>query len=110
MLTVDVEEIMMGYPSMWELMQDLKDMGEGNAIFGRCGSSCFSRRPRTPADLLIGPHGSKPFIKRDTLIAASSIYTGSHAAVYFLFARSRAYAAFDLCCFPRSASRRPRPA
>jgi hypothetical protein len=36
MLTVDVEEIMMGYPSMWELMQDLKDMGEGNAIFGRC--------------------------------------------------------------------------
>lgn len=40
MLTVDVEEIMMGYPSMWELMQDLKDMGEGNAIFGRCVLRC----------------------------------------------------------------------
>lgn len=36
MLTVDVEEIVMGYPSVWELMQDLKDMGESNSIFGRC--------------------------------------------------------------------------
>lgn len=36
MLTVDVEEITIAYPSMWELLSDLKDMGETNAIFGRC--------------------------------------------------------------------------
>jgi hypothetical protein len=50
MLTVDVEEIMMGYPSMWELMQDLKDMGEGNAIFGRC---VFRVRPLIPSNCVL---------------------------------------------------------
>jgi NADH dehydrogenase [ubiquinone] 1 alpha subcomplex assembly factor 5 len=35
MLTVDVEDISIGYPSMFELVEDLKDMGEGNAILGR---------------------------------------------------------------------------
>ena len=35
LLTVDIDEVKVGYPSMWELMDDLKDMGEGNAIIGR---------------------------------------------------------------------------
>ena len=39
LLTVDVDEIRIGYPSMWELMDDLRDMGENNAIIGRCACS-----------------------------------------------------------------------
>lgn len=35
LLTVDTDEVRVGYPSMWELIDDLKDMGEGNAILGR---------------------------------------------------------------------------
>ena len=35
LLTVDVEDIAIGYPSMFELVEDLRDMGEGNAILGR---------------------------------------------------------------------------
>lgn len=35
LLTVDVDEVMVTYPSMWELMEDLKDMGESNAVTGR---------------------------------------------------------------------------
>jgi len=53
--TVDIDEIKVGYPSMWELMDDLKDMGEGNAVIGR-----------------------RPFIHRDTLTAASAIYKELH--------------------------------
>lgn len=51
MLTIDVEEINVGYPSMFELMRDLKGMGENNAAFNRPLS-----------------------ISRDTLLAASAIY------------------------------------
>ncbi|TDL29644.1 S-adenosyl-L-methionine-dependent methyltransferase [Rickenella mellea] len=51
LITVDLDEITCGYPSMWELMDDLRDMGESNAVLGR-------------------PH----FIHRDTLAAASAIY------------------------------------
>jgi NADH dehydrogenase [ubiquinone] 1 alpha subcomplex assembly factor 5 len=36
LLTVDVDEIIIRYPSMWELLDDLRDMGENNAIIGRC--------------------------------------------------------------------------
>ena len=36
LLTVDVDEVRIGYPSMWELLNDLRDMGENNAIIGRC--------------------------------------------------------------------------
>ena len=36
LLTVDVDEVRIGYPSMWELLDDLRDMGENNAIIGRC--------------------------------------------------------------------------
>jgi NADH dehydrogenase [ubiquinone] 1 alpha subcomplex assembly factor 5 len=35
MLTVDTDEVKVNYPSMWELMEDLQDMGESNAVTGR---------------------------------------------------------------------------
>lgn len=35
MLTIDTDEIVVGYPSMFELMEDLKGMGESNAAFNR---------------------------------------------------------------------------
>ena len=35
LLTVDIDEVKVNYPSMWELMEDLQDMGEGNAVIGR---------------------------------------------------------------------------
>ncbi|OLY83716.1 NADH dehydrogenase [ubiquinone] 1 alpha subcomplex assembly factor 5 [Smittium mucronatum] len=49
--TVDVDKIIVNYPSMFHLMADLNAMGEGNAIM---------KRPRT--------------IRRSTLYAAASIY------------------------------------
>ncbi|KAF9464818.1 S-adenosyl-L-methionine-dependent methyltransferase [Collybia nuda] len=55
LLTVDVDEIQVAYPSMWELLEDLSDMGEANAIMGR-----------------------RNFIHRDTLSAASAIYKELH--------------------------------
>ncbi|MCJ1400995.1 hypothetical protein MMC11_004206 [Xylographa trunciseda] len=35
MLTVDVDDIIVDYPSSFALMQDLQAMGEGNAVLGR---------------------------------------------------------------------------
>ena len=35
LLTVDIDEIAVNYPSMWELTEDLQAMGESNAIVGR---------------------------------------------------------------------------
>lgn len=35
MLTIDTDEIVVGYPSMFELMDDLKGMAENNAAFNR---------------------------------------------------------------------------
>ena len=35
LLTVDTDEVKVAYPSMWELMEDLQDMGEGNTVIGR---------------------------------------------------------------------------
>jgi NADH dehydrogenase [ubiquinone] 1 alpha subcomplex assembly factor 5 len=35
LLTVDVDEVKVNYPSMWELMEDLNDMGEQNAVLER---------------------------------------------------------------------------
>lgn len=32
---MDIDEVKVAYPSMWELMEDLQDMGEGNAVIGR---------------------------------------------------------------------------
>jgi len=54
-LTVDVDEVKVAYPSMWELMDDLRDMGESNAVIGR-----------------------RNYIHRDTLAAASAIYKELH--------------------------------
>ncbi|KAH9939255.1 S-adenosyl-L-methionine-dependent methyltransferase [Epithele typhae] len=56
LLTVDVDEIKVNYPSMWELLEDLQDMGESNAVIGR-----------------------RQVIHRDTLAAASAIYREVHA-------------------------------
>jgi hypothetical protein len=53
LLTVDVEDITISYPSMWELIEDLRDMGESGAVLGR-----------------------RPFIKRDILLSAEAIYKG----------------------------------
>ncbi|EKM59932.1 uncharacterized protein PHACADRAFT_115300 [Phanerochaete carnosa HHB-10118-sp] len=55
LLTVDVDEVKVNYPSMWELMDDLRDMGESNAVVGR-----------------------RHIIHRDTLAAASAIYEALH--------------------------------
>lgn len=33
--TVDVDEIQVNYPSAFELMEDLRAMGESNAVFTR---------------------------------------------------------------------------
>ncbi|KAF8638562.1 hypothetical protein AX17_002105 [Amanita inopinata Kibby_2008] len=55
LLTVDIDEVKVAYPSMWELLEDLKYMGESNAIIGR-----------------------RPFIHRDTLAATSAIYKEMH--------------------------------
>ncbi|PIL37539.1 hypothetical protein GSI_01233 [Ganoderma sinense ZZ0214-1] len=55
LLTVDVDEVKVAYPSMWELLEDLQDMGESNAILNR-----------------------RHFIHRDTLAAAGAIYKELH--------------------------------
>jgi NADH dehydrogenase [ubiquinone] 1 alpha subcomplex assembly factor 5 len=39
MLTIDTDEIVVCYPSMFELMWDLKGMGESNATYNRCNIS-----------------------------------------------------------------------
>ncbi|ORY99569.1 S-adenosyl-L-methionine-dependent methyltransferase [Absidia repens] len=53
--TVDVDEIQVSYPSAFELMDDLRAMGESNAVLSR-----------------------RPLLKRDTLLAAASIYKELH--------------------------------
>jgi NADH dehydrogenase [ubiquinone] 1 alpha subcomplex assembly factor 5 len=35
LLTVDIDEVRVDYPSMWELIEDLQSMGESNAVIGR---------------------------------------------------------------------------
>ncbi|SGY33079.1 BQ5605_C002g01445 [Microbotryum silenes-dioicae] len=53
--TVDVDEIDISYPSMFELVEDLKWMGESNAVINR-----------------------RPKLNPDTLLAAASIYRELH--------------------------------
>jgi len=53
--TVDVDEVVVQYPSIFELMQDLRLMGESNAIANRPG-----------------------MISRDVLMAADAIYKEMH--------------------------------
>lgn len=55
MLTIDTDEMIIGYPSMFELMFDLKGMAENNAAFNR------------PLHL-----------SRDVLVAAAAIYNELH--------------------------------
>ena len=50
---MDIEDLTINYPSMWELISDLRDMGESNAIAGR-----------------------RAWVNRDVLLAAESIYRG----------------------------------
>jgi NADH dehydrogenase [ubiquinone] 1 alpha subcomplex assembly factor 5 len=71
LLTVDVDEVSIAYPSMWELLDDLRDMGENNAIIGRCVVHNLSTRTKLMARL------SRHLLHRDTLAAASAIYKGS---------------------------------
>ena len=35
LVTVDVDDVIVGYPGMVELLEDLRGMGEGNAVLGR---------------------------------------------------------------------------
>jgi NADH dehydrogenase [ubiquinone] 1 alpha subcomplex assembly factor 5 len=42
LINVDVEDVKINYPSMWELMEDLRDMGESNAVLGRYVLRCFA--------------------------------------------------------------------
>lgn len=56
MLTVDVEDLVVDYPTMTNLMIDLQAMGEGNAIMER----------------EVGP------LRRDVLVAAEAIYRELH--------------------------------
>ena len=71
LLTVDVDEVSIAYPSMWELLDDLRDMGENNAIIGRCAVHDLSTCTKLMA------HLSRHLLHRDTLVAASAIYKGS---------------------------------
>jgi hypothetical protein len=47
LLTVDIEEVNIAYPSMWELIEDLGMMGEGNAVIGRSVQYLFAGRIMT---------------------------------------------------------------
>ena len=53
----DIDEIVVTYPSMFELMYDLKGMGESSADWRR-----------------------KNYLRRDTLQAAGAIYNGMYAS------------------------------
>lgn len=53
--TVDVDELTVHYPSMYELVQDLRDMGESNAVLNR-----------------------RSFLHRETLLAAAATYQALH--------------------------------
>lgn len=56
LLTVDVDDIVVDYPSIFELMQDIQAMGESNAVIGR------------------GEGG----ISRDVLMSSDAIYRSLH--------------------------------
>jgi len=53
--TVDVDEVTIAYPSMFELVEDLRDMGNSNAVVDR-----------------------RTFLNRDSFAAASAIYKALH--------------------------------
>lgn len=85
LLTVDIEDITVSYPSIFELMQDLSDMGEGNAVIGRFVFGFLSK-----GYLLIVT--SRRHIHRDTLMAASAAYQGNKASFYsFIISPDKKY-------------------
>ncbi|XP_060687073.1 arginine-hydroxylase NDUFAF5, mitochondrial isoform X2 [Hemiscyllium ocellatum] len=51
MLTVDIDEILVNYPGIFEVMEDLQGMGESNCAWSR-----------------------KPLLHRDTMLAAAAVY------------------------------------
>lgn len=53
--TVDVDEVAVSYPSIYELIHDLRDMGESNAVINR-----------------------RHTLQRDTLLASGAIYAALH--------------------------------
>jgi hypothetical protein len=69
--TVDVEDLTINYPSIWELMQDLRDMGESNAILGR-----------------------RNWVSRDVLLAAEGIYKGGSPSLLFQYHKTRTAASY----------------
>lgn len=73
LLTVDVDEVKVSYPSMFELVEDLRDMGESNAIIGR---SAGHPPPHLVIQANLPIHDRRHFLHRDTLAAASAIYKG----------------------------------
>lgn len=58
LLTVDIDDIIVDYPSIFALMTDLQDMGESNAVLGR--------------EMGLGA------LRRDVLLAADGIYRALH--------------------------------
>lgn len=58
----DTDEIVVGYPSMFELMNDLKGMGENSAAWIR-----------------------KTHLHRDSMFAAAAIYKGLASLITFFF-------------------------
>ena len=70
MLTVDVDEVKVAYPSIWELMEDLRDMGESNAVLGRLVGDIVRFL------MVIDNIRRRNYVHRDTLAAASAIYKG----------------------------------
>jgi hypothetical protein len=67
---VDIEDVTVTYPSIFELMQDLSDMGEENAVIGRCVLSL---------ERALHLHRvSRHLLHRDTIMAAAAAYQGSH--------------------------------
>ena len=57
----DVDEVTVHYPSMFELMYDLKGMGESSADWRR-----------------------KLYLRRDTLAAAAAIYSGTYVCADYI--------------------------
>ena len=79
-----MDEVKVAYPSMYELMDDLRNMGEGNAIIDRFVPNT---QEVPPAVLLIQfpiLYDRRQTIHRDTLAAASAIYKGIQAFPYNL--------------------------
>ena len=63
----DIDEIVVNYPSMFELVADLKDMGENNAVW-------FMNMMR-PCHI-VQTFTRSTFLSNDTLVAAAAAYQG----------------------------------